>query len=95
MFSHWLLIFELCIIGCLVTATIVWLVRHWLRQRRKAQVAAELAAMFRKEPPDETKSVSVDELVSRIAAEGRPVRLNWQEESKDEWPTAIMPKAEE
>lgn len=98
--TTWLAVLAVVLLGLLLNVTLIWTGQSKRQQRRKARVAREVAAAYRKyraSDSDATKVVTVAELVGRIEAEGLPVRLNWQEDeqargrpNEEEWPTGVI-----
>ena len=92
------------VVGALVIGLVAWLIRSKQRERRRARAAAQMAARYRRWPPQARRPdpapkepVTVEDLIARIRAEGRPVRLNWDDEeqarsSDEEWPTGLLPR---
>ena len=108
--SSWLSFAVFSVIAGLSVALVVWQVRSRLRKRRRARFLAELSTKYRQHraalaaskppiPGPPACKVMVYELVARIEAEGRAVRLNWDEQDddegfgsdEDEWPTVVLP----
>lgn len=79
---------------------VVWLIRSKRQDRRRARAIAQLAAKYRRTQPKTTwpdEPVTVAELVERNLAEGRAVRLNWEEDEPStpdtsDWPAAVLPR---
>lgn len=72
---------------------LVCIVRGEPRERRKARYLAQLSAQYRKarpalpagepkQPESPNHKVTVEELVTRLTAEGLPVRLRWDEDGE-------------
>jgi len=108
----WSAIVAIAIVGGLGVVLVGWLVRSELQERRRAKLLAQLSERYRKARPalpatasepspqvqlPTSRKVTVDELVARLEAEGRSVRLNWEEKASgkaEDWPTAVMPRVE-
>jgi hypothetical protein len=86
--AHWVSLASLTVIAGLAAVSIVWLVRHQVRKRRRARHLARLAAHYRKQPPalpagqpkpidPPGQEITVAQLIARTQAEGLPIRLNW------------------
>jgi hypothetical protein len=90
--AHWASVSSLTVIAGLAAISIVWLVRHQVRQRRRARHLARLAAHYRKQPPalpagqpapidSPDREITVAQLIARTQAEGLPIRLNWNDQT--------------
>jgi hypothetical protein len=86
------------VVAGLVIVFVGWCVRSELRSRRKARYLAQLSARYRLNgrTAEPRRPVTVDELVTRIAAEGLAVRLQWggnnrRSATDPEWPTGVLP----
>ena len=76
---RWITILLLSVIVGLPISVGGWICDEFLRRRRQARRAARVAQYqrMRHEPTEDNRSVTVDELVARVEAEGGPLRLNW------------------
>jgi hypothetical protein len=88
--AHWASLASLTVIAGLAAVGIVGLIRHQVRQRRRARHLARLAAHYRKQPPalpagqptpidSPDQEITVAQLIARTQAEGLPIRLNWDD----------------
>jgi len=96
----WLCLVALGVMAGLGMAGLTLLIRTGWRRRRRARTAAKIAAAYRRHKTasnEPGQPVTVDELIARNLAEGRAVRLNWEDPHAgqgDDWPTGVLPKVE-
>jgi hypothetical protein len=108
----WVSVGLLGVLAVMMAGAITWLVRSKLKDRRRARAVAALARKFSKTRPVEPESrhhqersddtepielVTVSDLIARNLAEGRAVRLNWEEDEPgaadmSDWPTGVLPR---
>jgi len=97
---RWTVILSVSVIVGLAITGLGILCLSLSRKRRQARFLAELSAKYkpvRAESEEAGQPITVDELVTRIEAEGLSVRLNWEQAAGDnepDWPTGILPTME-
>lgn len=98
--AQWVSLTSVAVLVGLSLGGLVWFIRSKRQARRRAQALAQLARNYRTTQPKTTgpdEPVTVAELVARQLAEGRAVRLNWEEgqdrgSDEKEWPTGVLPR---
>ena len=100
----WWVIGAVFLLGCGLIVLLLWIESSERRQRRKARVARQIAASYRRHRTRELEAsqpVTVNEPVQRIEAEGLPTRLAQEEDDEaddgpdeDDWPTEVLPRIE-
>jgi len=93
--SLWFSLAALSVIAGLGVTLVAWLVRGELTESRRRRAVARVRRQYQRPALPAAPTITVDELVARLTAEGRPVRLDWDRTGRagdDDRPTGVLPK---
>jgi hypothetical protein len=93
----WFSLAALSVIAGLGVTLVSWLVRGELTEHRRRRAVARIRRQYQRPALPAAPTITVDELVARLTAEGLPVRLDWDRDEHpgdNDWPTGVLPKTD-